>query len=141
MKLPTRLQPLVLLACLAPAACMTESQSQSPGRKTAIVTRTLPVRGWEVRDDGRLAGSVLLYTEPGHEHTGYYSVRNSQGQVLGMVDFEGRAWRYRLHEEELEWLGTGTVVEGVRRILGTSALALLESAELGSLSGQPSDPH
>jgi hypothetical protein len=58
-----------------------------------------------------------------------------------MVDFEGRAWRYRLHEEELEWLGTGTVVEGVRRILGTSALALLESAELGSLSGQPSDPH
>jgi len=135
MKLLTRLQALVLLACLAPAACTTESQSQSAGRKTAIVTRTLPVRGWEVRDDGRLAGSVLLYTEPGHERTGYYSVRNTQGQVLGMVDFEGRAWRYRLHAQELEWLGTGTVVEGVRRILGTSALAILEQAEIDSLSG------
>lgn len=136
MKLPTPLRPLVWLACLAPTACMTESQSQRPGPQSAIITRTVPVRGWEVRDDGRLAGSVLLYTEPGHERTGYYSVRNTEGQVLGMVDFEGRAWRYRLHEEELEWLGTGTVVEGVRRILGTSALALLEQAELGALVGQ-----
>ena len=141
MKLPNRLQPLLLLACLAPAACTSESLSQRPGPKTAIITRTLPVRGWEVRDDGRLAGSVLMYAEPEHERTGYYSVRNAQGQVLGMVDFEGRAWRYRLHEEELEWLGTGTVVEGVRRILGTSALAQLEPAELGALAGQPADAH
>ena len=134
MKIQPRLQPLVLLACLALAACTTESQSQRPGPKSAVITRTLPVRGWEVRDDGRLAGSVLLYAEPGNERTGYYSVRNAQGQVLGMVDFEGRAWRYRLHEEELEWLGTGTVLEGVRRVLGTSALAQLEAAELGALT-------
>jgi hypothetical protein len=135
MKTSTRMRPFVLIACLLPAACTTESQSQSAGPKMAIVTRTLPSRGWEVRDDGRLAGSVLLYTDPARASTGYYSVRNAQGQVLGMVDFDGRAWRYRLHEEQPEWIGTGTVLEGVRRILGTSALSALEEAELASLTG------
>ncbi len=135
MKLPTPLPTFALIACLAAAGCTSESQSQRPGPENAIVTRALPTRGWEVRDDGRLAGSVLLYAEPARASMGYYSVRNAQGQVLGMVDFDGRAWRYRLHEEELEWLGTGTVLEGVRRILGTSALAELEPVELGSLSG------
>ncbi len=135
MKTSTRLRTFALSACLLGAGCTTESQSQRPGPENAIVTRALPMRGWEVRDDGRLAGSVLLYTEPERANMGYYSVRNAQGQVLGMVDFDGRAWRYRLHEEQPEWLGTGTVLEGVRRILGTSALSLLEQVELASLTG------
>ena len=136
MKTSTLFRTLALIACLVPAACTTESQSQSTSPKLPLVTRALPTRGWEVRDDGRLAGSVLLYTEPARASVGYYSVRNTQGQVLGMVDFDGRAWRYRLHEEQPEWLGTGTVLEGVRRILGTSALAALVEAELAALSGE-----
>jgi hypothetical protein len=135
MKTSNRLPALLALACLLPAACTTESHSQIAGPKIAIVTRTLPSKGWEVRDDGRLAGSVLLYEEPGNASAGYYSVRNAQGQVLGMVGLDGRAWRYRLHEPEPEWLGTGTVLEGVRRILGTSALSALDEAELASLAG------
>jgi hypothetical protein len=136
MKISTHFRTLALIACLVPAACTTESQSQRSGPKLPVVTRTLPARGWEVRDDGRLAGSVLLYTEPARASTGYYSVRNAQGQVLGMVDFDGRAWRYRVHEEQPEWLGTGTVIEGVRRILGTSPLSALEEVELAALSGE-----
>lgn len=132
MNAPTLALPLLLLACLAPA-CTTESLTQRAGPSSAIITRTMPTRGWEVRDDGRLAGSLLLYSDPEHAETSYYSVRNAQGQVLGMVDFDGRAWRYRLHEEQPEWLGTGTVLEGTRRILGTSALATLEEAELATL--------
>jgi len=125
-----------LLACLALAGCTTESSSQRAGPKTVVVTRTLPTSGWEVRDDGRLAGSVLLYSDPAQSSMGYYSVRNTEGQVLGMVDLEGRAWRYRLHEEQPEWLGTGTVLEGVRRILGTSALSALEAADIAQLSSE-----
>jgi len=136
MKTSTSFRTLALIACLVSAACTSESQSQRTSPKLPVITRALPVRGWEVRDDGRLAGSVLLYTEPERTNMGYYSVRNAQGQVLGMVDFDGRAWRYRVHEEQPEWLGTGTVLEGVRRILGTSALAALEEAELGTLSGE-----
>jgi len=132
MNAPALAFPLVLLACLAPA-CTSESLTQRPGPNNAIITRTVPTRGWEVRDDGRLAGSVLLYSDPEHAGSSYYSVRNAQGQVLGMVDFDGRAWRYRLHEEQPEWLGTGTVLEGTRRILGTSALAGLDEAELATL--------
>ena len=130
MSSPNLSAALALCMGLGLPSCMTESRSQLPGPKSAIITRALPERGWEVRDDGRLAGSVLLYADPADEHTGYYSVRNAHGQVLGMVDFEGRAWRYRLHEEQPEWIGTGTVLEGARRILGTSALCVLESAEL-----------
>jgi hypothetical protein len=127
---------LALLACCSSAACVTESHSQIAGPKAALVTRTLPTRGWELRDDGRLAGTVLLYSDPERAQMDYYSIRNAEGQVLGLVDLAGRAWRYRLHEEEPEWLGTGTVLEGARRILGTSALSLLEEAELASLVGE-----
>src|SRR5689334_21180771 len=130
-----RLAALGLLAGLVPAACTTESHSQIAGPKVAIVARTPASKAWEVRDDGRLAGSVLLYEQPGDTRTGYYSVRNAQGQVLGMVGLDGRAWRYRLHEPEPEWLGTGTVLEGVRRILGTSALTALDEAEIAALAG------
>jgi hypothetical protein len=133
MKTSTCSWMFALLACLGLPACRSESHSQLAGPKSAIITRALASRCWDVRDDGRLAGSVLLYTDPAQASTGYYSVRNTQGQVLGMVDFQGRSWRYRLHEEQPEWLGTGTVLEGVRRILGTSALCELEPAELAVL--------
>jgi len=136
MPTPIRSWTLALLAgCLA-AACVTESHSQIAGPKTALVTRTLPTRGWELRDDGRLAGSVLLYSDPEAARMDYYSIRNVEGQVLGLIDLEGRAWRYRLHEEEPEWLGTGTVLEGARRILGTGALSSLEEAEIAALLGE-----
>lgn len=114
-------------------ACTSTSQSQPAGAEVALITRTRAVQGWQVRDDGRLAGSLLLYSDPERPRVGYYSVRNPEGQVLGLVDFEGRAWRYRLHHEQPDWLGTGTVLEGVRRILETSALAELESAPIESL--------
>ncbi len=114
-------------------ACTSTSESQPAAAEVAWITRTRAIQGWHVRDDGRLAGSLLLYSDPERPQTGYYSVRNPEGQVLGLVDFEGRAWRYRLHREQPDWLGTGTVLEGVRRILETSALSELESAPIESL--------
>lgn len=130
-------RPACLLMLLAPAllpGCASESLSHVPGPQNVTITRTLPARGWEVRDDGRFAGSVLLYADPAGGGASYYSVRNAQGQVLGLVDFDGRAWRYRLHEEQPEWIGTGTVLEGVRRILGTSGLSELEETEVAALT-------
>jgi hypothetical protein len=128
------LRPLLLFACALPAACTTESHSQLAGPQSALITRTLPARAWFVRDDGVIVGSVLLYSDPAQPTTGYYSVRNPNGQVLGMVDLAGRSWRYRIHEEQPEWLGTGPVAEGVRRILGTSALTSLEELDPAALA-------
>ena len=130
------LRPLLLCACLLPAGCLTESHSQLAGPKSAIITRTVATRAWQVRDDGVLVGSVLLYSDSAQPEKGYYSVRNPNAQVLGMVDLAGRSWRYRIHEEQPEWLGTGPVVEGVRRILGTSALTSLEEVDPQSLAPQ-----
>lgn len=122
-----------MLLALCSAACTSTSQSQLAGPENAIVRRTNAAKGWRVRDDGCLAGSLLLYADPEDRGAGYYSVRNPEGQTLGMVDFEGRAWRYRPHQEQPDWLGTGTVLEGVRRILETSALTVLEEAPLSGL--------
>lgn len=116
-------------------ACRAVSGSASDGRATATVTETTPLRAWLVRDDGRQIGSLILYGQVGEPQTGYYSVRNAEGQVLGLVDFSGRAWRYRLHESEPEWLGTGTILEGARRILGAGSLCDLEETPLGELAG------
>lgn len=126
--------PLLFAVCTLPAACTTTAHSQISGPATALVARTVPTRAWFVRDDGVLSGSVLLYSDPAQPEQGYYSVRNPNGQVLGMVDFSGRSWRYRIHEERPEWLGTGPVVDGVRRILGTSALTTLEEVDPAALA-------
>ena len=64
----------------------------------------------------------------------FFSVRNAHQHELGLVDSFGRAYRYRPHQEEPEWLGTGTVEEGVRRILELSEEALLEPVALEDLT-------
>ena len=87
-----------------------------------------------MRDDGRLLGSLVRYESQIDLSQGYYAVRNRDGQELGLVDLEGRAWRYRAHERESEWLGTGTVIEGARRILSGSWATTLEEVELAKLA-------
>lgn len=73
-------------------------------------------RAWELVQDGRVVGVVVEFEEnAGERH--FFSVRNPDQQELGMVDEHGRAWRFVPHSDEPEWLGTGTVLEGARRVL------------------------
>jgi hypothetical protein len=65
-------------------------------------------------------------------------VRNVWHQDLGMIDAFGRAYRYVVHHEEPVWVGSGSVRQGVERILG------LENCELAEFplpeEARPSTP-
>ena len=107
-------------------ACRTTTSESPVAPAVLVITRTLPVRAWEVWADERLQGSVVRYEDPADSTKAYFSVRNREQQELGMIDVQGRTWRYRPHALEPEWLGTSTVLEGTRRILGGGAPRLIE---------------
>jgi hypothetical protein len=118
---------LALLFLLPIAACRTTETSHVPGASNIAVTRAEPVRAWELWEQGRLLGSIVRFEETGEAARAFYSVRNREGQEIGLVDAQGRAWRYRPRESEPDWLGTGTVIEGAARILdGTEDAELIE---------------
>lgn len=105
-------------------ACRTETVS-SPVVEESRVTTAPAGTVWEVRERGALVGYVVRFREPGDDGRTFFSVRNPSHQELGLVDEHGRAYRYHPHEREPEWLGSGTVLDGVARILD-----LGEGAEL-----------
>lgn len=90
-----------------------------------------PVRAWELVQADRVVGVVVEFAE--EEGRRFYSVRNAWHQELGLVDENGRAWRYRPHERDADWLGSGTVAEGAARVLGLEGDAAVFEVELASL--------
>lgn len=123
----------ILLACCL-AACRTTTTSMPAGASEIRATHTLPVRGWELWDGDVQLGSLVRFEEPGHPERAFFSVRDTGRQDLGLIDLQGRAWRYRAHEREPEWVGSGTVLRGARAILGGGAASRLVEVELESLA-------
>ncbi|HEV8112207.1 MAG TPA: hypothetical protein VGR31_05490 [Planctomycetota bacterium] len=118
-----RIHSACVLSCLALAACRTSTTSHVPGPASIAITQATPVRAWELWESGRCLGAFVRFEEHGNTERAFYSVRNREGQELGIVDLDGRAWRYRAHASEPEWLGSGTVIDGARRILGGTTAA------------------
>jgi len=124
---------------LAASSCLTEV-SHSPARAPDVFPAvSLASRAWEVVERSRVAGVVVEFSERGGERR-FFSVRNTQQQELGMVDTYGRFWRFLPHDEESEWLGTGTVVEGAGRILGLEGEVELVEIELERLLDEAALP-
>ena len=117
------LSPLLLaVGILFPACKTTEVHRPFAQAREAAVVRTAPQSaGWNVLRNGELAGSAVLFSG---EDDGTYVVRDAWGQDLGLIDSLGRAWRFAPHETEAEWVGTGSVQEGVAQILRQDAEAL-----------------
>ncbi|MFN0007598.1 MAG: hypothetical protein ACKVXR_06795 [Planctomycetota bacterium] len=122
----------LLLLVLSLGACRTTT-SQVPDPSTVSVARAVPVRAWELWQEGLLLGSLVRFEETGDGGRAFYSVRNREGQEMGLIDIDGRIWRHRQHERRPEWLGTGTVEEGSERILGGSEKAELIEVDLERL--------
>jgi hypothetical protein len=97
------------------------------------VSRAAPDRAWRVAGPDRDHGFVVRFREEGDAERAYFSVRNVHLQDLGIVDARGRAYRYRPHQRDPEWVGSGTVLEGARRILDAPAPCRLEEVALGAL--------
>jgi hypothetical protein len=124
--------PLLLVA-----ACRTTTTYSPPNMGAAVVMRSEAVFAWEVREGGRVLGYVVRMQTGETDSKTFYSVRNEHRQELGLVDADGRAWRYRAHEREPEWLGTDTVTKGARLILGASEQAEMVVTDLARLSEKP----
>lgn len=138
MRRPTRLATLLLTGLLvgALAGCATKSVRTPAGGALAVVEHAHAGNQFRFELDGRSVGEIMRFTPQDTQgvdqpERAYWSVRNRYGQELGMVDRLGRAWRRRPHAEP-EWLSTGTVTEGARRILGLSSEAILVEVPLDS---------
>lgn len=121
--------PLALLA-----GCRTTTTSTPANMGSAIVMRAEPVFAWEMRETDRLVGYVVRFQSGDTAPETYYSVRNEHNQELGIVDSSGRAYRYRAHQRDPEWLGTGTVERCAKLVLDTSESARMIATDLARLS-------
>lgn len=130
---PMRFAYAIAISCLsALAGCHTTSQTTSALAGDAVVSTGRVSGMWQVLDGERAVGFLVRFEDEGApEHT-FFSVRNERHQELGLIDRLGRAFRYHPHQREPEWLGTGTVLEGARRILGAGTrLEQVEGAGAG----------
>jgi len=114
-----------LAICLATTGCRT-IERKSPIAATAEMRVGLPARAWEVVSGEReLVGLVVLFENPRPAES-HYMVRNVWHQDLGLIDSLGRSYRYLPHHREPAWVGSGTIVRGVERILGLEDCQLFE---------------
>ncbi len=110
-----------LLAAFSFAAALvgcwiTETIQPNHGDRGEI-RRATAVRIWHVLVDGAIEGEVVLFHADDQPADAHYVVRNVWQQDMGLVDSVGRAYRFAPHAEESIWVGTGTVAQGVSRIL------------------------
>lgn len=115
------LSALVLLAATSSCVETVAVRQSIPPLPTVLVST--PRAAWRVVEAEVELGFVLRF-EASEDGRTFHSVRNQWNQELGLVDAEGRAWRYRPHASEPEWLGTGTVGQGAARILGAEGAGL-----------------
>ncbi len=114
-----------VLVLVATAACRTTKTTTPPGLADAVVLQSSAVRAWALTSGENRCGFVVRFEEPGTAARAWFSVRNTYAQEVGIVDIEGRAWRYRPHQRDPEWLGSGTVQAGACRILEADPAAVL----------------
>ncbi|MEO0649117.1 MAG: hypothetical protein AAFZ65_00385 [Planctomycetota bacterium] len=111
-----QLRSVLLLLPLAACVSTVSVREVQPELPEALVS--VPARAWRVEEHGAHVGFCLRFDPSGGHHDSFHSVRNVWNQELGLVDADGRFWRYRPHGADSLWLGTGTVTEGVFVILG-----------------------
>src|SRR5262245_370592 len=120
------LAALLLAAAGALPACRVTTTERIARPQEGRVEHGAATRSWNALADGALIGRVVLFEAEDRPEAPVFMVQNELGQDLGLVDSLGRAWRYRPHQRDADWLGTGTVGEGVARILGAETCLLEE---------------
>lgn len=116
------------------AACTVTRVDRPAGDAVQLIQRSLPTRSWELIDaEKSVIGRVVRFEGELPGQAAFYSVRNPWDQELGFIDEVGRAFAFRLHEEEARFLGAGSVLEGARAILGAGENAQLREVPLEEL--------
>lgn len=125
---------LVVVAALASAtACRTTRERAPVDPAAAAPVHSSAVRAWRVVEDGALRGFVIAFREDAEDPREFFAVQNELRQELGLIDAQGRAWRYRPFQADPEHLTSSTLADGARAILGASAAARLEEVSLAAV--------
>ncbi len=127
---------LALLGC----ACQTTQVAGPVNADAGEPLEARPIEAWEAVAGGRAIGVVVRFAVETSPDEAWFSVRNPHQQELGLVDTRGRAWRYRPAAGDADWLGTGTVIEGVTQILAAPASLELFEVPLPTLITEASGP-
>ena len=125
----------LLLGAFA-AGCRT-IETKRPIFHSQPVRTASPTRMFEVQHEGAARGYVVLFEAQASPQDAVYVVRNRHHQDLGVIDALGRAFRYRPHEDDPAWLGSGSVVRGVQRILNTDSLPAMREISLPETPASP----
>lgn len=113
-------RPLLGVALAATAllgACRTTETRRPVVSDMPAVRQASAARAWHALTEDDVVGEVVFYRADAMNDS-VYVVRNAFQQDLGLVDALGRAYRYLPHLDEPVWVGSGTVVQGIERILG-----------------------
>ena len=86
------------------------------------------MQAWNAVSNETVVGIVIHYADAHADSV--YVVRNVWQQDIGYVDGLGRAWRFQPHEREPAWVGSGTLAQGVERILCAPTACTLVRIEL-----------
>jgi hypothetical protein len=127
----------IALVALAPlflsTGCRTTRARAPVDPADAQPVHSSAVRAWRVVEAGAVRGWVISFREDARDPREFFAVQNELRQELGLIDSQGRAWRYRPFQTEPEHLLSSTLADGARAILGTSADAKLEEVSLAVL--------
>lgn len=111
-------------------ACITTETRGSFVPQPASIKRNEPVQAWNALSNEIVLGIVIHYANADAAEDSVFVVRNVWQQDLGFVDGLGRAWRFQPHEREPAWVGSGTLAQGVERILCAPASCTLIEIQL-----------
>jgi len=89
---------------------------------------------FEIQHDGSSRGYVVVFEAAAAPQDTVYVVRNTHHQDLGIIDSLGRAFRYRPHENEPAWLGSGSVAHGLQRILDSDSMPEMHEIPLSEIA-------
>ena len=124
-----RAHPLsIALLALLGAGCVQTTVRPATEQTPQLILTARPARAWQVVEAGTQIGRVVFYASNQDPAESLFSVQNVFQQELGLIDSLGKAWRYRPHQLEAEWVTTGTLLEGARAILESEAGSLHEVA-------------
>ena len=117
-----------LLVASLLAGCQVVEVRNQPAAVSSHVESGVPATAWEVvAPDTERIGIVVRFASTSHGPP-LFMVRNVWHQDLGLIDARGRAYRYVPHHADPAWVGTGTVLQGVERILDRERCSLVEIA-------------
>lgn len=120
----------LLAVVLCGPSCLLVETRRTHTPDPPLADHALPVRAWKAIAEDEVVGEIVCFESTLQRGEPLFMVRNRWQQDLGLIDRLGRAFRFRPHAEDADWVGTGTVVQGAARILEAEASFRLEEVPL-----------